>query len=53
MTSFPSDKIVSSFITLSRVTPNWIEVVPDELLPTMPPTIHRLLVEVFGPKNNP
>lgn len=30
-----------------------MEVLPEELLPTIPPIIHRLEVEVFGPKNNP
>jgi hypothetical protein len=35
---------------LSRVTPYRMDVVPDELLPTIPPIIQRLEV---GPKNNP
>ena len=39
--------------TLSRVTPYFIEVLPEELLPTIPPIIHLFEVEVFGPKNNP
>jgi hypothetical protein len=38
---------------LSRVTPYRMDVVPDELLPTIPPIIQRLEVEVLGPKNNP
>ena len=38
---------------LSRVTPNWIEVVPEELLPTIPPIVQRFEVEVFGLKNKP
>ena len=28
-------------------------VVPQELLPTMPPSMQRLAVEVLGPKNRP
>jgi hypothetical protein len=35
---------------LSRVTPYRMDVVPDELLPTIPPIIQRLEVEVLGPK---
>ena len=30
-----------------------MEVLPEELLPTIPPIIHRLDVEVFGPKKSP
>ena len=49
----PSLKIASISSTLSRVTPYFIEVLPEELLPTIPPIIHLFDVEVFGPKNNP
>ena len=38
---------------VQSVTPYLIEVVPEELLPTIPPIIHLLDVEVFGPKNSP
>jgi hypothetical protein len=30
-----------------------MEVVPEELLPTIPPSIHLLDVDVLGPKNKP
>ena len=40
-------------MTLSLVTPYLIEVLPEELFPTIPPIIHRLDVEVFGPKKSP
>ncbi len=30
-----------------------MDVVPDELLPTIPPIIHLLEVDVLGPKNRP
>ena len=53
LASEPSLKTQSTLSTLSRVTPYLIEVVPDELLPTIPPIIQRLLVDVFGPKNSP
>ena len=36
-TSEPSLKRVSKLTTTSRVTPYLIEVVPEELLPTIPP----------------
>ena len=49
----PSLKIASIANTLSRVTPYLIEVLPEELLPTIPPIIHLLDVDVLGPKNNP
>src|SRR5690606_21033235 len=49
-TSDPSAKTASISNTLSRVTPYWIEVVPLELLPTIPPIMQRLDVDVFGPK---
>ena len=49
----PSDNIQSKVKTLSLVTPYWIEVVPLELLPTIPPIIHRFDVDVLGPKNKP
>ena len=48
----PSLKIASIATTLSRVTPYFIEVLPEELLPTIPPIIQRLDVEVLGPKNS-
>src|SRR5690606_16556464 len=37
----------------SLVEPYTTEVVPQELLPTIPPIIARLAVEVTGLKNNP
>jgi hypothetical protein len=40
-------------MTLSLVVPYTIEVVPQELFPTIPPIIARLAVEVIGLKNNP
>ena len=51
--SLPSLNMVCSAITLSLVTPYFMEVVPEELLPTIPPIIQRLDVEVLGPKNKP
>ena len=30
-----------------------MDVVPDELLPTIPPIIHLLEVDVLGPKKSP
>jgi hypothetical protein len=42
--------MVFIWMILSRVTPYRMDVVPDELLPTIPPIIQRLEV---GPKNNP
>ena len=36
-----------------RVSPYTIEYEPQELLPTMPPIMALLAVEVFGPKYNP
>ena len=49
----PSLKMAFISTILSRVTPYRIEVVPEELFPTIPPIIQRLEVEVLGPKNNP
>jgi hypothetical protein len=37
---------------LSRVTPYRMDVVPDELLPTIPPIIQRLEVEVLAKKQS-
>ncbi len=48
----PSLKTALISTILSRVTPYRIDVVPDELLPTIPPIIQRFEVEVLGPKNN-
>ena len=53
LTIDPSLKTPSICKTLSLVTPYLIEVLPEELLPTIPPIIHLLDVEVFGPKKSP
>ncbi len=51
--ALPSLNSASIATTLSRVTPYLIEVLPEELFPTIPPIMHLLEVEVFGPKNKP
>ena len=52
-TVLPSLKIALSSTTLSLVTPYRIDVVPEELFPTIPPIIHLFEVDVLGPKNKP
>ena len=39
--------------TWSIVEPYWIEWLPAELLPIIPPMVARLLVEVSGPNISP
>ena len=53
ITVLSSLKTVSNSNTLSRVTPYFIDVVPLELLPTIPPIMHLFEVDVLGPKNKP
>src|SRR5690554_3680836 len=51
--SVPSLRMTLSSRVCSRVEPYTIEVVPQELLPTIPPIIARFAVEVMGLKNSP
>ena len=51
--SLPSESTILTSSRWSRVLPYIMECEPHELLPIMPPIMHRLAVDVSGPKKSP